>query len=125
VQHPEKAQSAMRKFFCFLQVKQRQISQNNENLKWEHVSDQKMGINVQSDGLTDQESEAYDQLVKLDRSVYERERSEFSGGKMRRECISSWGVKDLYQLTFGRAEFQVMCLQILINTHLFKARRDN
>lgn len=82
-------------------------------------------MNVQPDGLTGQESEAYDQLVKLDRPVHERERSEFSGGQMGRECISSWGVTDLYQLIFGSSKFQVRCLQILINTHLFKARRDH
>lgn len=83
-----------------------------------------MGMNAQSDGLTGQESEAYDQLMKLDKSVYERERSEFFREKMGRECMSSWGVKDLYRLTFGRAKFQVRCLQILVNTQLFKARRN-
>lgn len=39
-------------------------------------------MNVQSDGTTGQESEAYDQLIKLDRSVYNR--SEFFRGKMGR-----------------------------------------
>ena len=30
-------------------------------------------MNVQSDGLTGQESEAYDQLMKLDRSLYKKD----------------------------------------------------
>lgn len=44
---------------------------------------------------------------------------------MGREHMSNWGMKDLCQLGFGRAKFQVRGLQILIKTHLFKARRDH
>lgn len=37
------------------------------------MSDQETGMNVQSDGLAGQESEAYHQLMKLDRSVREKD----------------------------------------------------
>lgn len=58
-------------------------------------------MNVQSDGLTVQESEAGDQLVKLDSSAYKRERCEFFGGKLGRQSTRSWRVKDFTSL-FGR-----------------------
>lgn len=39
------------------------------------------------------------------------------------ENISSWGVMHLYQITPGRAKFQVRCLQALVKALLSKPKR--
>lgn len=100
MQHPE-AQPAIRKVFYFLQDRNRTFSENWKNGNTYQTMRQGW-MNEQSDGSTDRDSEAYDQLMKLDSFTYVRDKEQKCWEKkMRREWMSTWGVKDLCHLTFG------------------------